>query len=77
MPIRNYGVLKARVLRAQPERRRSTPHFHVLVAAGDLFHVAVGTRSADGAPDLLYHASDDFQHSHLEFLAALPDGAVR
>jgi uncharacterized protein YukJ len=74
MPIRNYGVLKGRVIRGKPERRRATPHYHVLVAAGDLFHVAVGTRSADGAPDLLYHADDDFHHPHLEVLAAFPDG---
>lgn len=74
MPIRNYGVLKGRVIRGKPERRRSTPHYHILVAAGDLFHVAVGTRSSAGAPDLLYFASDDFQHPHLEVLAAFTDG---
>jgi len=77
MPIHNYGVLKGRVVRSVPERRRRTPHFHILVAAGDLFHVAVGTRSSHGAPDLLFHASADFSHPHLEFLAALPDGFHR
>jgi len=74
MPIRNYGVLKGRVIRGKPERRGSTPHYHILVAAESLFHVAVGTRSAEGAPDLLYHASEDFRHPYLESLAALADG---
>jgi uncharacterized protein YukJ len=74
MPIHNYGVLKGRVIRGKPERKRATPHYHVLVAADSLFHVAVGTRSAEGAPDLLFHASDDFSHPYLESLAALADG---
>jgi uncharacterized protein YukJ len=74
MPIPNYGVLKGRVIRGLPERRGSTPHYHVLVAAGSLFHVAVGTRAGHGAPDLLFHSDDDFRHPHLEFLAALADG---
>ena len=74
MSIPNYGVLKGRVIRGKPERKGSTPHYPVLVAAGPLFHVAIGTRSAEGAPDLLFHADDDFRHPHLEVLAGLADG---
>lgn len=74
MPIRNYGVLKGRVLRGKPERRGSTPHYQILVAAGPLFRVAVDTRSKGGAPDLLFHSDDDFDHSLLATLSALDDG---
>jgi uncharacterized protein YukJ len=75
MPIRNYGVLKGRVIRGKPERRHSTPHYQILVAAGGtLFRVAVGTRSEHGAPDLLFHRDDDFHHPLLASLAGLADG---
>ncbi|HKP76377.1 MAG TPA: YukJ family protein [Longimicrobiaceae bacterium] len=74
MPIHNYGVLKGRVVSGKAERRH-TPHYQVLVdAGGTRFRVAVGTRSARGAPDLLFHRDDDFEHPHLAFLAALEDG---
>jgi len=75
MPIGNYGVVKGRVVRAVPERRGRTPHVHVLVdAGGTQFRVAVGTRSAIGAPDLLYFADPDFRHPLLERLAEREDG---
>jgi uncharacterized protein YukJ len=75
MPIHDYGVLKGRVLRGKPERRGSSPHYHILVAAGSLFRAAVGTRSREhGAPDLLFRCDDDFRHALLERFAALPDG---
>jgi uncharacterized protein YukJ len=74
MSIHNYGVLKGRVLRGKPERRGSTPHYQILVAAGALFRVAVDTRARDGAPDLLFRRDDDFRHPLLESLAALEDG---
>jgi uncharacterized protein YukJ len=74
MPIRNYGVLKGRVIRGKPERRGATPHYQILVAAGAQFRVAVDTRARDGAPDLLFRADDDFRHPLLEWLAGLDDG---
>jgi uncharacterized protein YukJ len=75
MPIRNYGVLKGRAVRGIPERQGRTPHFQVLVDAdGTQFRVAIGTRSAVGAPDLLYSADSDFRHSFLERLVELEDG---
>lgn len=74
MPIRNYGVLKGRVLRGKPERRGSTPHYQILVAADVLFRVAVDTRSKEGAPDLLCRSHDDFDHPLLGSLQALDDG---
>lgn len=75
MPIRNYGVLKGRAVRGIPERQGRTPHFQVLVDSdGVQFRVAIGTRSAVGAPDLLYFADPDFQHSFLERLTGLEDG---
>jgi uncharacterized protein YukJ len=74
MPIHNYGVLKGRVVRGKPERRGSTPHYQILVAAGPLFRVAVDTRSKDGAPDLLVALHHDFHHPMLESFEALADG---
>lgn len=76
MPIRSYGVLKGRVLRGKPERRGSTPHYQILVAAGPLFRVAVDTRSGEHGqpPDLLFWLDDDFRHPLLETLAAMADG---
>ncbi len=75
MPVRNYGVLKGRVVRGTPERHGRSPHYQVLVDAdGVKFRIAVGTRSLEGAPDLLYHAEPDFQHSFLERLVGLEDG---
>jgi len=75
MPIGNYGVVKGRVVRGVPERHGRTPHVQVLVnAGGTQFRVAVGTRSAVGAPDLLYFADPDFRHSLLERMAAMEDG---
>jgi uncharacterized protein YukJ len=75
MPIHDYGVLKGRVIRGKPERRGSTPHYQIQVAAGGaLFRVAVDTRARDGAPDLLFRSEDDFHHPLLEILSAFADG---
>jgi uncharacterized protein YukJ len=76
MPIRNYGVLKGRVLRGIPEHRLATPHFEVLVdAAGVRFRVAVDTRSADRRrPDLLFFCDEDFRHPLTDRLPTLADG---
>lgn len=75
MPIRNYGVLKGRVVRGLPERHGRTPHYQVRVDAdGVPFRVAVDTRSTGGRPDLLYYEDRDFRHSFLERLLALDDG---
>ena len=64
MPIRNYGVLKGRVLRGVPEYRLHTPHYEILVEAdGVEFRVAVDTRSKErGQPDLLFACDEDFRH---------------
>lgn len=77
MPIRNYGVLKGRVIRGKPERRHSTPHYQLLVAGGGtLFRVAVDTRSGDHgqAHDLLFRRDDDYRNPRLDALVGLEDG---
>ena len=75
MPIRNYGVVKGRVVRGIPERHGRTPHFQVRVSAdGVHFRVSVDIRSASGQPDLLFYADGDFRHSFLERLIGLEDG---
>ncbi|HET7232715.1 MAG TPA: YukJ family protein, partial [Longimicrobium sp.] len=75
MPIRNYGVLKGRVIRGIPERGGHTPHYQVLVDADGVdFRVAVDTRAKGGAPDLLFFSEPEFEHSFLERLLALEDG---
>ncbi|HSU18042.1 YukJ family protein [Longimicrobium sp.] len=76
MPIRNYGVLKGRVLHGIPEHRLRTPHYEILVDAGGIrFRVAVDTRSMDrGSPDLLFFCDEDFRHPLTGDLEALDDG---
>jgi uncharacterized protein YukJ len=76
MPIRNFGVLKGRVLRGIAEHHVRTPHYEILVdAAGVQFRVAVDTRSADhGRPDLLFASDEDFRHPLTERLATVEDG---
>ncbi|HEX8907401.1 MAG TPA: YukJ family protein, partial [Longimicrobiaceae bacterium] len=76
MPIRNYGVLKGRVLDGRAEHAHRTPHFEVLVEAGGTrFRVAVDTRSMErGRPDLLFFCDEDFRHPLTDGLRALTDG---
>jgi uncharacterized protein YukJ len=76
MPVRNYGVLKARVERARAEHRGATPHFDILAnAETTLFRIAVNTRSTDRRrPDLLYACDEHFEHPLTDGLAALDDG---
>jgi uncharacterized protein YukJ len=76
MPIRNYGVLKARVVKGRAEHRGMTPHFDVLASAdGTLFRIAINTRSTDRQrPDLLYACDERFEHPLTKGLTALEDG---
>lgn len=76
MPIRNYGVLKGRVLHGIAEHRLHTPHFEILVDAdGARFRVAVDTRSMEpGRPDLLFFCDEDFRHPLTDGLRGLPEG---
>ncbi|MBV9109786.1 MAG: YukJ family protein [Gemmatimonadetes bacterium] len=76
MPIRNYGVLKGRVVRGIAEHHERTPHYEILVdAAGVQFRVAVDTRSNDhGRPDLLCACDEDFRHTLTDRLATVGDG---
>ena len=76
MPIRNYGVLKGRVLRGIPEHRLHTPHYEILVDAdGTRFRVAVDTRSMERTrPDLLFFCDEDFRHPLTDGLRGLAEG---
>jgi uncharacterized protein YukJ len=76
MPIRNYGVVKGRVLRGVPEHHGSTPHYQILlIADGVRFRIAVDTRSGERPhPDLLFSCDEHFRHPMTERLAALDDG---
>ncbi len=74
MPLKRYGVLRAAVV----DRRvgtADTPHYQIhLRAAGTDHRVAVGVRSPQSPPELLYLGVHDFRHPILDRVAALPDG---
>lgn len=76
MPLPNYGVLKGRVADFRPEVRGETPHFQILLDAGEPFRVSVSVRSGSSgaAADLLHLIDADFRHPVLPALLALPDG---
>lgn len=76
MPIKNYGVVKGRAF----DRKRATPqnqHFQILLNRGNHpRRVAINTQSATAPSQVLYYASDNFQHEITDALtnANLPLG---
>jgi uncharacterized protein YukJ len=73
LPLRSYGVLRGRAV----DRRREgapddTPHYqvHVVDEAGTSYRIAVNVLSQLPPSELLYLASDDFQHP---VTSTLPD----
>lgn len=74
MPLKSYGVLKARVI----DRRLgagSSPHYQIHAVDEELdWRVAVNVRSAQTPSEVEYLVVDHFAHSITEALAALPLG---
>jgi uncharacterized protein YukJ len=75
MPLRNYGVLAARVLDTRAEGGSGAPHFQIRARGGDVdFRVAVNVLSQQSPSELLYAADEAFEHPVLNALPDLPDG---
>jgi uncharacterized protein YukJ len=75
MPLRNYGVLAARVVDTRAEGGSGAPHFQIRARGGDVdFRVAVNVLSQQSPSELLYAADEAFDHPVLNGLPALPDG---
>jgi uncharacterized protein YukJ len=76
MPLKNYGVLRARVVRGEREGPEdSTPHYQILLTDGTSeWRVAVNVKSAEWPSELLYLVVDDLRHPMLEQLAGTGPG---
>ena len=76
MPLKNYGVLRARVVRGQREGAGdSSPHYQIHLDDGTIdWRVAVNVQSAMWPSELLYLVVDDLRHPMLEQLAGSGPG---
>ena len=75
MGLKKYGVLRGRVLAAQREDDRDSPHYQVQVAAaGTSYRLAVNIMSQLSPSELLFIVIEDFQHPVTQRLAALAEG---
>ncbi len=75
MPLKNYGVLAARVVDTRAEGGAGAPHFQIRVRAGGVdYRVAVNVLSQQSPSELLYAADEAFDHPVLTGLPDLPDG---
>jgi uncharacterized protein YukJ len=74
MPLRRYGVLKARPVDRRQGGGRS-PHYHIhAVDHGEDYRISVSVRSKPGPSQLLYRIDDRFEHPLLTKLRDLPMG---
>lgn len=76
MAVRDYGVLKGRIVGAVMERDSGAPHYQIHVeAAGTEFRVAVNIRSRNhDNPELLFYVAENYQHVITDGLADLKPG---
>jgi uncharacterized protein YukJ len=76
MPIRNYGVLKGRIVECRQERDDFAPHYQILIRAdGVSYRASINVQSGDRRrPDLLFDVEEDVRHPLMQRLAALDDG---
>ncbi|MGD9714515.1 MAG: DUF2278 family protein [Thermomicrobiales bacterium] len=80
MPKRGYSLLRGQVLDYRGETSGKSPHFQILVDAGDRYRIAINTRSGSSRgheADLLFFADRDFRHPVVERLQDVPDGMMR
>ncbi|HMZ56377.1 MAG TPA: DUF2278 family protein [Nitrospira sp.] len=78
MPLKQYGVLVAKVIAGVREDDESSPHYQVHARAKNIdFRLAVNVKSAGGKPEVLYLAEDRFQHPMLSRLSAMAEGFNR
>jgi uncharacterized protein YukJ len=77
--VRNYGVLKGRVVGRVMERDYDTPHYQIHLHANETdYRVAVNIRSHNrSTPELLFYVAENFAHIVTEPLPRLPEGFHR
>ena len=74
MPLKNYGVLKGRVIDSRPGTGPS-PHYQIHVVSGVAqYRIAVNVKSQLAPSDLLYLVVEDFQHPLTVGLSELSHG---
>ena len=74
MPLRRYGVLKARPTDRRQGGGRS-PHYHIhAVDHGEDYRISISVRSKPGPSQLLYRIDDRFDHPLLSKLREMPMG---
>lgn len=75
MPLKNYGVLKGKVVDAKREDDPSSPHYQVHIQAGQVhYRIAVNVKSQLSPSELLFLVDDHFQHPITVSLPDLPAG---
>jgi uncharacterized protein YukJ len=74
MPLKNYGVLRARAVDHQLASRTNA-HFQIHVVDGEThYRIAINVESKDQPSVLDYLMDSDFRHPILDAVAALPAG---
>jgi uncharacterized protein YukJ len=77
MPLKNYGVLKGRVI-DRKLGEGSTPHYQVLVSDGNTkYRIAINVKSKQSPSELLYFVQENFDHHIIDDLAQLDLGFNR
>lgn len=75
MPIKDYGVLKCRVVERKLEEEAKSPHFQVHVKDDQQdYRLAINVKSVQAPFDLLYFLDDNFQHPITDKLLKLGFG---
>lgn len=77
MPLKNYGVLKGKII-TKRRALKSNPHYqiHVQDATGKNFRIAVNVKSKAYPSEVMYYLNDNFQHEVIRKIQAanLPSG---
>jgi uncharacterized protein YukJ len=77
MPLKNYGVLKGRVI-DRKLGEGSTPHYQVLVSDGNTkYRIAINVKSKQSPSELLYFVQENFDHHIIDDLTQLDLGFNR
>jgi uncharacterized protein YukJ len=74
MPLKNYGVLKGRVIDRKLGEGQ-TPHYQVLLSDGDTkYRIAINVKSKLAPSELFYYLDDNFEHPIVKGLVGLDNG---
>ncbi|MDN4073150.1 YukJ family protein [Fictibacillus terranigra] len=75
MAVKNYGLLKGKVIESRMERDLDTPHYQIHVVDENSVHyrIAVNVMSSSEDSEVLYLVNENFASSLTEKLAQLPE----